>query len=339
MLSLFLLRKLTQNHSKQAAYRPSLHFAERIIMNFKEFEENTVKYLKEEYEGEADIAVKDVIKNNGIILRGITVCFNGVNISPTVYLNDLYRDYERGESFESVCATLKTMIDDAAVRDDVDISFIKSYEEMKGRVLCKLINTKKNTDYLETVPHVDFLDLSVVFYTIVSDNAFGSGTIVVTNDYFNTWNISLDTLFEDAKENTRNLLGGNITYIEDVIISLLNERRNVCGDYGLEDLFKECEDSSKLPMYVLTNRVKTLGASCILDNEKLYDFSEELDSDLFILPCSVHETILLPVNMGYDPEVLSDMVREINDSEVSKTDYLSDSVYKFSRFSGNVELA
>ena len=308
-------------------------------MNLKEFEEKTVEYLKEEYEGEADITVKDVIKNNGIILRGITICFNGVNISPTIYLNDLYRDYERGDSFHEVCATLKHMIDDAAVKEDVDISFIKSYEEMKERVLCKLINTDKNTEYLETVPHVDFLDLSVVFYTIVSDNAFGSGTIVITNEYFKTWNISLETLYDDARENTKALLGGNITYIEDVIISLLNERRNFCNSENLENLFKESGDSAKLPMYVLTNRVKTLGASCILDNDRLFDFSEQMDSDLFILPCSVHETILLPVNMGYDTRTLSTMVREINDSEVSKTDYLSDSVYRFSRLSGLVELA
>ena len=308
-------------------------------MNFKEFEEKTIEYLNEQYEGEAEVSVKDVIKNNGIILRGITICFKGVNISPTIYLNDLYRDYERGDSFEEVCAQMKKMIDDAAVRDDVDISFIKSYEDMKERVLCKLINTEKNRDYLENVPHVDFLDLSVVFYTRISDNAFGSGTIVITNDYFKAWNIPVETLFEDAKENTRCLLGGNITYIEDVIVSLLNERHNAFGKDDFKELFKENEGPDKLPMYVLTNRVKTLGASCILDSERLYDFSEELDSDLFILPCSVHETILLPTNMGYDPEVLSGMVREINDSEVSKTDYLSDSVYRFSRLSGLVELA
>lgn len=316
-----------------------MHFAERKIMNFKEFEVKTVEYLKENYEGEAEISVKDVIKNNGIILRGITICFKGVNISPTVYLNDLFRDYERGDSFETVCLQLKKMIDDAAIRDDVDISFIKSYEEMKNRVLCKLINTEKNVEYLENVPHVDFLDLSVVFYIIVSDNAFGSGTIVITNEYFNGWNVSLETLYKDAKENTKRLLGGNITYIEDVIISLLNERRGFLGCSDFEKLFAENEGMSKLPMYVLTNKVKTLGASCILDSDRLLDFSKEMDSDLFILPCSVHETILLPVNMGYDPEILYEMVKEINDSEVSKTDYLSDSVYKFSRFSGLVELA
>lgn len=308
-------------------------------MNFKEFEEKTVEFLKESYAGEADIAVKDVIKNNGIILRGVTIAFNGVNISPTIYLNDLYKDYLRGEDFSSVCDDMKKMIDDAAIRDDVDISFIRDYESMKERVLCKLINTDKNRDYLENVPHVDFLDLSVVFYIIIADNSFGSGTIVITNDYFKEWNIDLNTLYEDAKENTKNLLGGNITYIEDVIISLLNERRSLAGNDDFERLFKESEGQMKLPMYVLTNKVKTLGASCILDSDKLYDFSNELDSDLFILPCSVHETILLPANMGYDPEILSGMVREINDSEVSKTDYLSDSVYRFRRLSGLVELA
>ena len=308
-------------------------------MDFKKFEERTIEYLKDTFADEADITVKDVIKNNGILLRGVTISFKGVNISPTIYINDLYKDYENGTDFLKICTRMKNMIDDAAIKDDVDISYIRDYAKMKERVLCKLINTEKNRDYLENVPHVDFLDLSIVFYTIVSDNTFGSGTIVITNDYFDKWNISLDTLYADAKENTKALLGGSITYIEDVIISLLNERRSVTGNDDFEKLFNETKDAAKLPMYVLTNKVKTLGASCILDSQKLYDFSEELDSDLFILPCSIHETILLPANMGYDPEILSGMVKEINESEVTKTDYLSDSVYRFSRFSGLIELA
>ena len=233
---------------------------------------------------------------------------------------------------------LTQMIDDAEVKEDVDVSFIRDYSCMKERVMCKLVNKARNEMYLNTVPHVDFLDLAVVFYTIISDGSFGRGTITVTNDQFKDWDVSVEEVYEDARKNTIKILGGNVSYIEDVIISLLRERRNMSID-EIDGFLKECEGASKLPMYVLTNGPKTLGAACILDNDRLKDFSNEMESDLFILPCSIHETILLPVSSGYDPEVLGSMVREINDSEVEKTDYLSDSVYRFRRETGLLEIA
>ncbi|MBR6307027.1 MAG: hypothetical protein IKR39_00290 [Lachnospiraceae bacterium] len=307
-------------------------------MDFKEFEEKVIAYLNEYYEENASVTVKDVVKNNAVMLRGITVCFKGVNISPTVYLNDLYRDYENGKSIGDICSKLAQMIDDAQVKNDVDVSFIRDYGCMKDRVLCKLVNRARNEAYLNTVPHIDFLDLAVVFYTIISDGSFGSGTITVTNDQFKEWGVSVEEVYKDAKINTIKILGGNVSYIEDVIISLLRERRHMSID-EIEEFMNECEGASKLPMYVLTNGPKTLGAACILDNDRLNDFSNEMESDLFILPCSIHETILLPVSSGYDPEILGSMVREINDSEVEKTDYLSDSVYRFRRDTGLLEIA
>ena len=307
-------------------------------MNFNDFEEKIIAFLKDHYEGRATVTVKDVIKNNSVALRGITVSFTGVNIAPTIYLNDLYRDYENGECVSEICYKLTDMIDDAEVKNDVDVSFVRDYDIMKERVLCKLVNRRKNEDYLKTVPHIDFLDLSVVFYTIVSDGSFGSGTITVTNAQFKEWNVSVEKVYEDAKENTIKILGGNVSYIEDVIISLLRERRKMSID-EIEAFLKECEGSARLPMYVLTNGPKTLGAACILDTGKLNEFCDEMESDVFILPCSIHETILLPVSSGYDPEILGAMVREINDSEVEKTDYLSDSVYRFRRNTGLLEMA
>ena len=47
-------------------------------------------------------------------------------------------------------------------------------------------------------------------------------------------------------------------------------------------------------MYVLTNESKLNGAACILYENVLYDFAQKLGADLYILPSSVHEVILLP---------------------------------------------
>ena len=44
------------------------------------------------------VRINDVRKNNGVILRGLTVTQDDSNISPTIYLNDYYEDYTNGKA-------------------------------------------------------------------------------------------------------------------------------------------------------------------------------------------------------------------------------------------------
>ena len=52
------------------------------------------------------VRINDVRKNNGVILRGLTVTQDDSNISPTIYLNDYYEDYTNGK------ATLVNVVND-----------------------------------------------------------------------------------------------------------------------------------------------------------------------------------------------------------------------------------
>ena len=85
------------------------------------------------------------------------------------------------------------------------------------------------------------------------------------------------------------------------------------------------------PMYVLTNNQKLYGAGCMLYPGLLESISEKLDHDLFLLPSSIHEMILLPAaNRSYSKE-LADMVAQINRTELAADEVLSDQVYYYSR--------
>ena len=42
------------------------------------------------------VKLNDVMKNNGVVLRGITLMQDDSNISPTIYLNPYYDAYENG---------------------------------------------------------------------------------------------------------------------------------------------------------------------------------------------------------------------------------------------------
>ena len=63
-----------------------------------------------------------------------------------------------------------------------------------------------------------------------------------------------------------------------------------------------------------------------------------MDSDLYILPSSIHELIILKADdMGYG---YREIVQEINrdKSLVSDKDYLSDNVYYYDRLEGKLSI-
>ena len=65
-------------------------------------------------------------------------------------------------------------------------------------------------------------------------------------------------------------------------------------------------------------------------------FAEENDRDFFILPSSVHEVILIPKVSGVSAEMLLEMVKEVNATQVEDIEVLSDNVYCYERESDRV---
>lgn len=91
-------------------------------------------------------------------------------------------------------------------------------------------------------------------------------------------------------------------------------------------------------MFVLSNKRKINGASIILYNEQLAQLSEKLNDDLLIMPSSIHEVLAVPAS-SMNAIDLKQMVREVNDTEVSEQEILGYSVYRYNRKTGAVEVA
>ena len=91
--------------------------------------------------------------------------------------------------------------------------------------------------------------------------------------------------------------------------------------------------------YVLTNNTRLNGAACIFYEDVLKKFADTLQTDLYILPSSIHEVILLPKLARYDAMNLEDMVREVNTDGVSREEVLSDKVYIYRRSDGFITMS
>ena len=98
------------------------------------------------------------------------------------------------------------------------------------------------------------------------------------------------------------------------------------------DVMHEQEDEDgRIPMYVLSNKEKTMGAACILYDSILTLIGERLQDDFYILPSSIHECIVVPMNITTTKKELQEMVREINATQVIPEEVLSDEVYTYTR--------
>ena len=270
------------------------------------------------------VKLNDVMKNNGVVLRGITLMQDDSNISPTIYLNPYYDAYENGDT------TLGTVIDEVIdtyernkINRSIDMKFFLNYETVRSRIIFKLINTEKNRELLKDIPYIPFHDLSIVFQCLVSEERFGNASILIHNVHLQLWKVNARELYECALENTPLLQGYELADMNTVL-----EEMKALG--GVDD--EEMEDmQQEVPMYVLSNKSRINGASCILYKDILKDFAMVVDKDLYVLPSSIHEVILLPSDGTQESEQLKKMVREINQSQVEKEEVLSDSVYYYRR--------
>ncbi len=192
---------------------------------------------------------------------------------------------------------------------------LKEFPTLNERIIFYFISAGEQYSKCQCMPYRMVYDMMLV-YGIMWENRNGAYSIIpVTNDIMNLWKMQEKDLFAEARKNTPCLLPVCLQPIEEMLSHVLatEEKKEVRTD-----------------MYVLTNRNGCLGAAAMLYENVLKRFAESLDSDLYILPSSVHEVILLPI-WGQEKEILQNMVVEINEKEVQKKDILSNTVYRYLR--------
>lgn len=320
-------------------------------MDINEFQEKVKKALMEYGGKDAEVRVSKVRKNNGFVLTGVSMFKKGSNVTPTIYIDDYLRKYEDGMTFGAIMDEIIRMLENYAVDKDFDVSFFTVWDKAKERIVYRLISAEKNEQLLEEVPYIPFLDMAIVFYYLMGDSCMGNASILIYNRHMDSWGIDKELLYKTAEENCSRLLPAAIQGISELMrevvinnIKMKAQENENCNDPGFiermaDELLEQMADAhSQVPMYVLSNEQRYYGAACLLYKDVLKKFAQEQGSDIYILPSSVHETILLPDRGIENPDELRRMVREVNDTQLSPEEVLSDSVYYYDRESGKVSL-
>lgn len=302
-------------------------------MTNHEFREKLVKELQKRMPGTV-IFPRDTKKNNGVVFSGIIIRDNSSNVAPNIYTEDLYYDYQNGhKDMEGVIDSVLEIYEKMKPEKCFHVSEILDYSKARSRLNGRLVNTEKNSGALTELPHRDFFDLSLTYFVDVTrDGDEGCASIQVTNAHMEKWDVTEDDLYRQFRESMEQNDRSRIQPVMDVLAEAANcppeEISAVCGSIGIAT------------MYVLSNARKLNGAVEILNKKAMEKAAETIGDDFYILPSSIHETILVPVRGNEDgADKLAEMVACINSSEVPDTEVLSNHVYRYRRQGRQIELA
>lgn len=309
------------------------------MLNFEEFKvyvENHLKeYLPDDW-ANVEISPVQVQKNNGLVLDGLVVKSEDTNIAPNIYLNGFFMEYQNGGEISRIMDEIA----DVAIANQGPKEFenigrdFQNYEFIKDKVIMVAVNAKENEEMLKDVPHAIGADLAIIYKVMLGESDSGYGTVTIHNDHMKFWGATQEQLHELALVNTPELLPARVQDMRDIVVGIygMDDEPDVAAQAFPDEVYGDT-------MYVVSNTSKINGATVMFyPDSVLAKLSEKLEDDLYILPSSIHETIVIRAT-GADPEELAKMVRDVNEAEVSVEERLSNHVYHFDGKSGVLSIA
>ena len=257
-----------------------------------------------------------ILKNNGVKLDGFSYCIKGRRERPTVYVNQYYHEQISEKELDDIAATVLKLQRESRLLPADDLAQILDFESVKARIFYRLISRKRNEELLSQSPWLPWLDMAIVFYLRIPEHIVKNATALIHTNHMEQWEITLGELYRTAARNMSK---------EPVLLEPMESFLENCG-------FQPLSSS----MHVLSNRRKEFGAALIVDPKVQRMCFRKLGEDYYVLPSSIHELILLPASQTVCREELDELVQEVNESCVSREDYLSGHAYFYSSCIGQI---
>jgi hypothetical protein len=294
-------------------------------MDYENFKDRFVEDLKDKlYEKgiEADVTVNTVNKLNDSYEAATIKPVDdkiGVNIS----INKCFEAYEDGTDYNTtVDKTAQIVADSLENKPDVDLDTLTDYDKMKDKLVMEVVSAETNKDLLETVPHKDIEDMAVVYRFVLNSDVEGRASILATNQMIENFGITADQLHADALENAPRIKPAEIKGMGEVLAEMMGiEQAEMMGLYPVRP-----EDEQ---IFVASVPDKVHGAGVLAYQDFMDQAAERAGGDFYILPSSIHEILIVPDNGKMGLPELENMVKEVNATQVSPQDKLTDNVYHY----------
>lgn len=156
-----------------------------------------------------------------------------------------------------------------------------------------------------------------MYYILWEATPDGTRMTLLKNIHLQIWDVCVGQLYELAEENTPRLLEPNIVTMRQIVECM----------YGKNVRYREGVDD----MLILTNIFRINGAGVICYDGLLKIIADMAGGNLIIIPCSIHETIVMSEKTWLDEQVLQEMVYSVNREEVPADEILSDHPFRYER--------
>ncbi len=305
------------NNNKEITDMVHKNIGDNSQLTIREFGEILCEEVRILMGSEYEVDYKEVLKNNGVNYHALLIRQKGRSIAPTIYFDSFYEAYRNGGLMVEIARDVVKTYHYYMPSEDQDMEFFEDFSNIAENLFFKVVNLKKNRKKLEGVPYRKFMDLALVPLCRVRSELLGEGIITIQKSFLEDWEITEDELWENIRENAAKAAPPKISGLMDII-------ENVTGTgagTGSEDY---------CGIYVVSNDAGNLGASAAFYPGLLRSLSEDFESDLFIVPSSIHEVLVIPDSgLMMDTSNLKEIIHEVNSTTVAQEDILSDNLYRY----------
>lgn len=291
------------------------------MLSKKEFfcyvENHILEYVKNPEEKE--VRVQKVCKNNHVSMMGLCIGSEKEKLQPMMYLEPFYQKYSKGRNLGEILCEIGAAYQEYKADFPLEDKQIRDYQFIRQHLFYRLVNLEQNQEQLKQCPYQQVNDLAVTYRWAAYRHPKGMASALIRKRDLELWGVSEEQVKEDAKENTEKMFPPSVKKIQSIIPVSIEE-----GD---------------IPIFVLSNGDYMNGASAMLYEEVLREFAQRMDSNLYILPSSIHEVILLLEENVDNPEELVRLVRDTNRTVVDREEVLSDHIYYYDRKEDKITIA
>lgn len=304
---------------------------------FKNYVQEHILDERPELKETAKVTIETIIKNNGKKLSALSIKEEDTSIVPTIYLEYHYQDYVNGKAMEECIEDMLLIYDRFHLPKGMMFDLPLDYEDTKRSIVAKLVNYRMNEELLRDIPYFRYGDLAVTFAISVHSEEMGTGLIRITRDLMKDWNVDEEELLECSLENMQ-------LFDEPEIVGMYlftDEEGNAYLEEGElpDEITEDLPDKIDAGMYVLTNESKFLGATGLLRLDLIQSFADRAGKNIFIIPSSIHELILVPDFGRVRVDEMRDMVKTVNSTQLKREDILSNNVYYYDRKNHKISVA
>ena len=306
-------------------------------MRMKEFTETLATKMEARLNG-VKVTPTTNWKNNGILREGLTICKVGEPVAPILYIDHLFHRFGSGElSVEDILEQVISDYENLSTPIIPDLHTLLSAVDFIDKIRIRLVNLDENKKMIEErhLLHYELENTGLVclFYAKVFTEDNSTGEIGLSEAFLKQHLPQIDNaeaLYQVIIEKSQDVY---FEPMQKVIIEMLSRNH-------MDDSILDMIETTNNFMYVLSNTSKNYGASTILTETARQKILNQFpNGKVTIFPSSVHELILIRTEDDENIENLQQMVQEINHTELSKEDFLSDNVYHFDAHTGKLTIA